>query len=628
MSEYSNNLDRIITTYKPRIKNLNQLDYDIINNFNEDIKNLIKSINGYNTSFLKEGDNSFLTLSYFIFLLPFKTYIPYNNGILFSNSANCLFTLADVVDENSKNYRLFIKLISNDNQKRRYSDSIMIDILSAIIFEYIFLNEEKYRKNRSNIVCYKGSTLSYVNKDNKWDFNEISDRTNGLTYYNENNLTRRLPPYYSYEYLLVMYDAINEPISITDIFIQDNQSLMIEVFNNCCDIYDFIKDIGFDLGFMHNDLHMGNIIYDKLTKKLILIDFGRSSFAHFIHNYTEKLSNEIFEEYTKLDYSNASGGDLSFWVKILKNYKYKEENNIKTIYEDYYLYDQHIAVKTANDKYFGGIFDLITFSLNMYIRTLYYIHKYKNSEFSTFKNHFDSIIKINYDVNEPKNLVNHEFINFEKVQASFQSEEGSDNEQNSNFIDTERDLDKLISSFVNIRDNYINTLTCRKTKRHFTMLLEGLLYTALLIHFNKFNIDLIHLYFQVLKYDLYTFMNKFHSYLIDIINKYNSQLSSDSFLMKFQVTRGGLTNILKKESVIIPSKRIVSKPLKSLKSSNPSNDFSLFPTSTKPTSPTKRAVSLQNTGDAYRLLYKHNYSYPIKSSKKGGFKSKKILKKY
>jgi hypothetical protein len=621
MSEYNNNLDKIITTYKPSIKFLNQRDYKDINDFNEAIKNLIKSIKGYNTLLVQEGGNKFLTLSYLTFLLPFKEYKPYNNGNLFSNSLSCLFTLADVVEEGDNNYRLFIKLSSKIRQRYRADDSIIIDILSAIIFEYI-LNKDKYINNRSNIVSYKGSTLSYVsnvNETNKWDFNIISDRTNGLTYYDENNLTKMTPPPYKDEYFLVMYEAINDPINVTDIFIQDNRLLMIEVFNNCCNIYDFIKDIGFDLGFMHNDLHMGNIVYDKLTKKLILIDFGRSSFAYFIHNYTEELSNEIFVEFTKLDYSYASTGNASSMFSR-QNYKYKQENNIKELYEDNAIYGQNIAVKTANDKYFGGIFDLITFSLNMYIRTLYYIHKYKNSELSTFKNHFDSIIKINYDVNNPINLVNHEFINFENEQGSIdeQDYEGSNEEQIPKFIDTEQDLDTLINSFVNIRDNYINTLICEKTKRHFTMLLEGLLYTALLIHFNKFNTNLIFKYFQVvLNNDLAKFMKDFHSYLIDIINKYRSQLSSDSFLMKFQVIRGGLTNRFKNTGIISPTKKSVS------------NSFSLFTTtSIKTTSVRNRNVDLQRTAEAYKRLYQHNYSYPIKGSKKGGFKSKKILKKY
>lgn len=617
MSEYNNNLDRIITSYKPLIKFLNQRDIKDINDFNEAIKNLIKSIKGYNTLLVSEGGNSFLTLSYLTFLLPFKEYKPYNDGNLFSNSLSCLFTLADIVEEGDNNYRLFIKLSSKDRQRYRLDDSIIIDILSAIIFEYI-LNKDKYINNRSNFVRYKGSTLSYVTESNKWDFNEISDRTNGLTYYNENNLTKMSKPPYKYEYFLVMYEAINDPINVTDIFIQDNQLLMIEVFNNCCNIYDFIKDIGFDLGFMHNDLHMGNIVYDKLTKKMILIDFGRSSFAYFIHNYIEELSNEIFVEFTKLDYSYASTGDASSMFSR-QNYKYKEENNIKELYEDNAIYGQNIAIKTANDKYFGGIFDLITFSLNMYIRTLYYIHKYKNSELSTFKNHFDSIIKINYNVNNPINLVNHDFINFENDQASLQDEQDSENEQIPKFIDTEQDLDTLINSFVNIRDNYINTLICEKTKRHFTMLLEGLLYTALLIHFNKFNTNLIFKYFQVVLNDLdkSLFMKEFHSYLIDIINKYRLQLSSDSFLMKFQVIRGGLTNRFKNTGIISPSKKSVS------------NSFSLFTTtSIITTSIRKKNVSLQKTGEAYKRLYQHNYSYPIKGSKKGGFKSKKILKKY
>lgn len=620
MSEYNNNLDKIITSYKPLIKFLNQRDIKDINDFNEAIKNLIKSIKGYNTSLVSEGGNSFLTLSYLTFLLPFKEYKPYNDGNLFSNSLSCLFTLADIVEEGDNNYRLFIKLSSKDRQRYRTDDSIIIDILSAIIFEYI-LNKDKYINNRSNFVRYKGSTLSYVTESNKWDFNEISDRTNGLTYYNENNLTKWSKPPYKYEYFLVMYEAINDPINVTDIFIQDNQLLMIEVFNNCCNIYDFIKDIGFDLGFMHNDLHMGNIVYDKLTKKMILIDFGRSSFAYFIHNYIEELSNEIFVEFTKLNYSYASTGDASSMFSR-QTYKYKEENNIKELYEDNNIYGQNIAIKTANDKYFGGIFDLITFSLNMYIRTLYYIHKYKNSELSTFKNHFDSIIKINYNVNNPINLVNHDFINFENDQASLQDEQDSENEQIPKFIDTEQDLDTLINSFVNIRDNYINTLICEKTKRHFTMLLEGLLYTALLIHFNKFNTNIIFKYFQVVLNDLdkSLFMKNFHSYLIDIINKYRLQLSSDSFLMKFQVIRGGLTNRFKNTGIISPSKKSVS------------NSFSLFTTkSIMTTSIRNKNVSLQNlqnTGEAYKRLYQHNYSYPIKGSKKGGFKSKKILKKY
>ena len=49
--------------------------------------------------------------------------------------------------------------------------------------------------------------------------------------------------------------------------------------------------LGIIYGFMHNDLHSGNIVYNLDTNNLMIIDFGRTSLKKYIDTSIETINN-------------------------------------------------------------------------------------------------------------------------------------------------------------------------------------------------------------------------------------------------------------------------------------------------------------------------------------------------
>ena len=66
-------------------------------------------------------------------------------------------------------------------------------------------------------------------------------------------------------------------------------------------LYDYIEYLGINYGFLHNDLHFNNILIDKRTKKLTIIDFGRSSFGYFYNNTNQQLNKFILMNLNELN---------------------------------------------------------------------------------------------------------------------------------------------------------------------------------------------------------------------------------------------------------------------------------------------------------------------------------------
>ena len=572
---YNNYLSSAIISYKNRITTFMD-SYDIISNYTSEIVGIINQL----LSKGKFKNDVYFHKSYISLLLPFESYITPNNGHLLGDSGNCEFTVADV-EINGSYHRYFNKIIDYRSQILNSGiDLAIFDVLAAIIFEKILDDSNKHL-----VPEYKGCFLSYFKNENRnryWDFNELK-YSNSISPYNPSNIINNTSSYYTNESIIVMYEAVNNPMNVTQIFKKyhdnhiTNKGFVIDVFNNCCDIYDFIKFLGVTYGFMHNDLHLGNVLYNPTTRKLVLIDFGRAVFKKFMDNPDDEINNRLKVDFEKLHYNEQLSTSI-------------DDVTVENICNNDEIYLHCLSIIGNNDKYFGIIYDLITYSLNMYIRTLYFIKNEKPSDdYQNFKSNFDKIINIQFTAIE--NLLDNQI----------------------NGMSTNQKLDELIDSYVEIKERYIQSITCTKTKRHFIMLLEGLFYAALYLHYKNFSRQDIYIYFQIISSDI----QGFRDYVLTTVlgnSTYKSKLSTDSFLSIFIPVTGGISIISSMKSM---------EPIKSTR-------LSLFKGETSKINQIMN--SLEKTSNAYDEFYKSSIGCkpPKKQKTVGGVngRRRRILKNY
>jgi serine/threonine protein kinase len=376
----------------------------------------------------------------------------------------------------------------------------------------------------------------------------------------------------------MMTEAINNPTSLQIIFKEgfenqtdDNLSRMGIALGATTELYEFIKYIGMKYGFMHNDLHMGNILFNPDTNRLVLIDFGRASFKMLIDRIESTINNFGMNEFYKLSYDKLFRNvNIDYYVDLYGNKQ---------------LYKHHISIGTEG-KYFGVIYDLITYTMNIYVYYHYFIKNHAEPEFEEFNNNFSKIITLHYTT-DLRLLIR-------KIDISSVS-----------------DIKTLVENYVQVRDYYIRPLTEPILKNFYTFLLEGLFYTALFMNFmdvpNRrlyvFSNDYFFRAFQITVYDK---LPEFKEYIERELRFYRSELETDTFLSAFIPVLGGRYEQSMVLSKPIHNKHKVSslKSLKSLKS--PSQ---------------KSKVTLEETIEAYSNIYKdkeklsipHNYFEKSKS---------------
>lgn len=630
---YNQQLESLITRYndvKTNFSNFNP-DFTLTSNCINDAKTIITDIIKFNKdnriiSYNSKDSDDYFHKTFLSLLLPFGRYTPLDNGKLIGHSANCKFTIADVNNSiNNQDERIFIKVVEDVTNRFVDKDHLIYDVIACIIFNKIFSkNTDLKRKYEKNISEYRGCFCSYNLTrlyDKYWNYNEIIDYNNNdkSPYYYKTILGVKPSEGYNIIYkdpvLNIMYKAINDPISVWDIFVKkiDDNSLHLNIFKKCYDLYEFIKEIGLNYGFMHNDLHFSNILYDQTTNELVLIDFGRSSFGKYIDNYDEDLINKIRVEYQKIHY------DKYFPININRT-DYLNSNLLeKFLYTDQSFFKYAYSTKLG-DKYFSVILDLITFSLNLYIRLIYYLIKnHKDVYDSNFKHQFEKLIEVNYLQDDPSVLLynDHESINISA---------------------TIRNVEDLVNNYREVKQ-FIDTNVKNDTKKIFTIIAEGLFYTALyILYIGPANIqDRIYTCFQIL--DDVPVINNFKKFVkenvLDIPN-YRDIISNDSFLQNFLSVTGGEGSMFE----MIPSfNPTFNQPLTAKAHSNRTpemNQFDMYDMISKtsrPKSIRETPKTLSKTSRAYEMIFNNHYDLlsPIKhrktigGSKKGG---KRILKKY
>jgi thiamine kinase-like enzyme len=511
-AKYNNDLKCVINENRQLFKIFND-SYKPIYSYLENVKNIIKELKEISVNI----DVDFFIKSYYTLLSSFKSYEGANDGKLRTANSNNPFTIGDVTYNDNSKKRIFFKIIDYDQQYiNSDSDICIIDILSAIIFETIF-KESKNFKYRDFIPVYTGSFLSYLKFPKKYDSYWVYDEVINiyekyLTPYNFDSIlnSKKYPQYYD-KCIVISYEAIPEPISIMDIFINynkkktsENLNLITKVLSKICDIYDFLIYLGTQYGFMHNDLHFGNIIYNSSNDKLMIIDFGRSSFGFHMLYKSIIVDNCLLTEYLKLNF-NEILKDTNF--TNISDINDHNVNKTRNIYANTEIFRSHYTLM-IKDKFYGIMYDLISLALNMYFRLIYYFKNINTQYADIFEQTFSLIIKVNYN-NDINNLVI----------------------TTRNNLSTEKNLDKFMDNYLKVKTEFVDVINHQPTKRLFKMLLEGLSYASFYFHATDFDYFSIWMANQVLA--PFNHSVKLGKFLLQLfkIEKYMKILSDDTFLM-------------------------------------------------------------------------------------------------
>ncbi len=312
-------------------------------------------------------DNNLLKSFKVFFLKKFiSTYIPcskFENGLLVKQSVNCKFTLANI---NSQSEKIFIKVVDN-----RIKSLIIYDIINSIIFDKF---NKEFEADHGDIyetclIKYKSSFISYYDNrgtNDYWNYNDlIYFVTNKNSKYNYKNL---LKPTHIYKYLCHIFitDAVKgkaESIGqILNNYNERTKSKCFAVFASMYQVYLFLEWVGILRGYVHNDLHLGNILYDDINNRVIIIDYGQNVFCYYYDNNDDNINIEVNNIIKDLNLSDKFSLSRTLTYKEIIKSPYFS-NNIPNF--------KIISRSNLNAPYYMGvIFDLMTLSLNLYKRLI------------------------------------------------------------------------------------------------------------------------------------------------------------------------------------------------------------------------------------------------------------------
>jgi hypothetical protein len=334
--------------------------------------------------------------------------------VLEGNSANCKFQIADVT-LNGKSLKFFYKIVKYESQDRSVvtnkDDLLLYDVVNSLIIERIIhknngniqysSDTSKSFKLRDHIPVYVDSTLSFYKKDSQnsyWDYNIIK-YTNPISPHNYKTVINSSPTIYKDKSMILAYIAINM-ISFEKVFINYRQYSRNELYVTIArralfgyiPLINVLLYLGIIYGFMHNDLHSGNIVYNLDTNNLMIIDFGRTSFKKYIDTSMENINNCVHYNAHKLGYDDI--------------YRSLSLNNYSGIYSHTPLFNHTLSISLPHDPsfYFGFIFDVITLTLQVYIKTILFFNIEESAMMTRLNPYLKNIIFIDYN-NVRDNLI-------------------------------------------------------------------------------------------------------------------------------------------------------------------------------------------------------------------------------
>lgn len=323
------------------------------------------------------------------------------------NSANCKFQIADVT-LNGKSLQLFYKIVKYESQNRTVptyrNDLLLYDVVNSLIIEKIIYKNNRdiqcltdasrVFKLRDHIPTYVDSTLSFYKTDRQksyWDYNIIK-YTNPISPHNYMTVSGNTTSLYKDKCVLISYIAINM-ISFEKVFINYRKystnslykTIALRALLGYVPLINALIYLGILYGFMHNDLHSGNIVYNPDTNNLMIIDFGRTSFKKYIDTSMENINKCVQYNVHKLGYNDI--------------YPVLSLNDYPSIYSHKQLFNHRVSIPLPHDPafYFGFIFDVITLTLHIYVKLLLFFNVEYSAMMTRINPYLHRIIYISYN---------------------------------------------------------------------------------------------------------------------------------------------------------------------------------------------------------------------------------------
>lgn len=334
-----------------------------------------------------------------IYNFKFRGYESVFRNNELKKSTNCYYTIAKI-NQDGKEVQIFIKIedIQEFDTQSKKKDFILFDILNNHIFEIL---KSDTNIDHSRIPVFLKSFLSYykiVNDKYYWNYNDIINYKSDTSPYNSTIQTPYTKPCYVYiseaVYGYTIYQFFKMFFDLKeDAKKKEKEEIIFNIINDFSYLYDFIEYIGIEYGFLHNDLHFNNILIDLNKKKLVLIDFGRSSFGHFYNNNNDNL-NEF----------------ISYNIENLNLHPYFSDNiTYEGVFKNQYLNLYNLIAKNhVNNKYPHVITDLITISANMYLYLkCFYLFTNNTDKYQDLINLFEPLI--NLETTNVEELINRNF---------------------------------------------------------------------------------------------------------------------------------------------------------------------------------------------------------------------------
>jgi hypothetical protein len=387
-------------------KNRNEfIDFFInINNFSIFYNKLESNIYGAMTSVFRAlGNKNTIVNDYQLyaywalqFYIRIESFIKETSFKLHANGNKSLFTIIPcsfyiTPFKAEPNTNLFIKLVKYPEMnpaelpKNMDYDPIIIDCINGKIINYLV---NKHNDLDYSFMTFVDSFLHFKDTSyDNWDFLNLNDITiepmcNDNTNSQRQTRSKTLSKKTRFE---KYYSIVSYAVSGNDIYTHFIKNTDYnDIYNAIPELYRKIIDLGTKYGFIHNDLHLGNLIFNKKTKKIVCIDYGRSHFQYFEDKPTEIIDKMAVFEYEKLGYTSEDyKKEKNLFLKPPSIKSYKELMKLKN--NDWLRSNYKIS---KYNSYPLCIFDLIILSGNFYLFYLRNTQKYKSL--------IDKMIKFEY----------------------------------------------------------------------------------------------------------------------------------------------------------------------------------------------------------------------------------------
>lgn len=197
---------------------------------------------------------------------------------LSGNSGNAKFGLLEASSNDNVTESIFVKF-----QISEQADDMLVDNINGYILNILTQNKSKH------FMTYIDSCMTCVRQveKNKFTFPLKSIMSRQNTCNNTSIICQILPPIEDKSLHLVkasFHKTIPSDDNLEGLIYSmlsakaDDRLIAYVLTEKLGGLFTAIRELGEKYGFCHNDAHLGNILLDSDTSKLVLIDYGRAMF--------------------------------------------------------------------------------------------------------------------------------------------------------------------------------------------------------------------------------------------------------------------------------------------------------------------------------------------------------------